>query len=452
MKKLNLSLLCLVIYSSINSYALADSNYKQYSGEAISDAVFYQIGGGSAIMTPPARKNPYALSVGLGWKSNLTCGNFDIKTTVRNQLNNATEGFKDLMGNIIQSATGAVSSLPAMVIQRANPQLYDLLTNGVLQGKLDFANAKTSCEALSKKAADYLDSSSWSIIAKQENLQSSISTSNGDAIRATKEAEKDGGEKGVTWIGGQKRGGKNQQEINVISDVSRAGYNMLNNKTPTSTSYIPTSQCTGLLCETWKTPKEASDWLTNVIGERSITTCNHCGQNKSKAGTGLPILIEKETKLASEKLNEVLNERIPSQQNLAAISSASIPITRGLIEALKEDPDRNVLSSRLANEIAVSRILEKAILARRTLLAGMREPNVAANDKAQKELEKSLTLIDREIEQIRLEMDLQRSITSNTATVILNKRIANQSNSYDSNTPTDSDKKFRELSLPAGDN
>ena len=33
------------------------------------------------------------------------CGNFDIDTTVRNQLNGITDGFQQLMGNVIQSAT-----------------------------------------------------------------------------------------------------------------------------------------------------------------------------------------------------------------------------------------------------------------------------------------------------------------------------------------------------------
>lgn len=42
------------------------------------------------------------------------------------------------MGDVIQGATGAVASLPAMVIQRANPGLYDMLTNGVLQANVSF--------------------------------------------------------------------------------------------------------------------------------------------------------------------------------------------------------------------------------------------------------------------------------------------------------------------------
>ncbi|MGK9846065.1 integrating conjugative element protein, partial [Salmonella enterica subsp. enterica] len=81
---------------------------------------------------PPSRNNMSRIGINGGLSSDLMCGNFDIKTTVGNQLNGITSGFKDLMGNVIQGATGAVMSMPAMAIQRANPGLYEMLTNGVL--------------------------------------------------------------------------------------------------------------------------------------------------------------------------------------------------------------------------------------------------------------------------------------------------------------------------------
>ncbi len=105
---------------------------------AISDWMYYRIGGGAAIPPSATRRNTFPLTAGVSWNSDMMCGNFDIDTTVRNQLNGVTDGFQQLMGEVIESATSAVASLPAMVIQRANPQLYDLLTNGVLQGRLDF--------------------------------------------------------------------------------------------------------------------------------------------------------------------------------------------------------------------------------------------------------------------------------------------------------------------------
>ncbi|MBC0030554.1 integrating conjugative element protein, partial [Escherichia coli] len=79
------------------------------------------------------------------------CGNFDLKTTVSNQLNGVTDGFKNLMGDVIQGATGAVASLPAMVIQRANPGLYDALTNGVLQANVAFDKAQLNCQNMAKR-------------------------------------------------------------------------------------------------------------------------------------------------------------------------------------------------------------------------------------------------------------------------------------------------------------
>ncbi len=131
------------------------------SGNAISDGLFYSIGGGSVISPPPSRNNMSRIGINGGLSSDLMCGNFDIKTTVGNQLNGITSGFKDLMGNVIQGATGAVMSMPAMAIQRANPGLYEMLTNGVLQAGLSFDKAMLNCQSMSKKLADYTIGNKW---------------------------------------------------------------------------------------------------------------------------------------------------------------------------------------------------------------------------------------------------------------------------------------------------
>ena len=72
---------------------------------AISDYLFYTIGGGSVISPPPGHSNMEKLSIGAGWNSDLMCGNFNISTTVKNQLNGLTDGFKNLMSNVISSAS-----------------------------------------------------------------------------------------------------------------------------------------------------------------------------------------------------------------------------------------------------------------------------------------------------------------------------------------------------------
>lgn len=144
MKVKTLVMMVMMVMLSCSTPVMADSilslpklndstfGYGKSVDGAVSDKLFYTLGGGSVISQPATRSNMQKLGLDLGWSSDLMCGNFDLKTTVGNQLNGITDGFKNLMGDVIQGATGAVSSLPAMVIQRANPGLYDMITNGVL--------------------------------------------------------------------------------------------------------------------------------------------------------------------------------------------------------------------------------------------------------------------------------------------------------------------------------
>ena len=413
----------------------------------LSDKVFYQIGGGAGYMAPPSRGNIPAAEFGIGWRANLTCGNFDIKTSIKNQLNGLTEGFKELYSNVIESATGAVASLPAMIIQRANPQLYDILTNGLYQGKIDFNNLKTSCEDMSKKLADVTLNGRWSQSADMESYKD-ITSTEPDATKAKKKFESQQGREGKEWVGGQKRGGEGQESIKIVEDVAKAGYNIQNKRNVLESGRVSKSNCSGLLCQTWDNPKEMTDWLTHVIGEKQLTTCNtNCGTpSSSSAGVGLSPEIEQENIKTVTLLQKALNMRTPSVDILAELSSSTVPVTRGLIESLRDDPDAQVLGQRLASEIAVAKTMEKMLLARRAVLTGMREPNVANNKDAQDELEKVLTLIDREIEQIRMEIDLQKSLTGNSAVAILQNKELREYHAGAANVARDNvDKRISDL-------
>lgn len=433
----------LVCVFSPSSYAQTD--YVQ--GTMLSDRVFYQIGGGAAIMPPAIRKKPHELGIGIGWKANLMCGNFDFKTTIKNQLNGVTEGFKDLYSNIIQSATGAVASLPAMIIQRANPQLYDILTNGMYQAKLDFDSLKTNCEEMSAKLADAVLDNQWIENAKLENYKS-IASSEKDAKKAKKKSETENGDKGLTWVGGQKKGGAGQKPIELVKDVVEAGYNLGLQRSPLDKSAVNDKQCDGLMCKEWKTPEEASTWVKEVLGDKTISTCESCDNKpKATAGTGLSPKIEKETIQTTTELEQVLNSDTLNAQDLANLSSSTVVVTRGLIEALRDDPDAVVLATRLAQEIAISKVLEKALSARRLILAGMREPNVAASALAQKEMESELVKLDRDIEQIKMELELQTLFNKTSLTVFQNQAILKQ-NALENNSPDDTN--FDKTTKPKG--
>ncbi len=166
-----------------------DSSGVNASGSVIGDDVLYSIGGGRAVSMGGAG-NMQSIGVGIGWNSNLICGDMSITTTLQNQLNGLTNGFQTIMSNVIQNATAAVASLPALIIQRADPGLYNLLTNGILQARLDFDRSKMTCRAIAERMADMAGGQAgWNQLAEGLALRDAVAST--DAVSAIEQAETD---------------------------------------------------------------------------------------------------------------------------------------------------------------------------------------------------------------------------------------------------------------------
>lgn len=400
------------------------------SGNVIGDDVLYSIGGGNAVSMGRAA-NMQSFGVGVGWNSNLMCGNMDLSTTLHNQLNGLTGGFQSIMSSVIENATGAVASLPALIIQRADPGLYNLLTNGILQARLDFDRSKASCQAMAERMLKVAgNQSGWGSLAEGQAFKEAIGQ-NKDAVAVTAQAEADNGNTGIPWIGGNKAGGRGQPAIRVVSEVTKAGYNLLNGRAATNTSSITPDDCnSGMLCSTWRSPEEASAFANRVLGEIQQQTCANCTKSSTTAGVGLTPLIQKEYEEKLLALHDLISgSKPPSSQNLSAAGSSSMPITRGVIAALRDEPDQEILAQRLASEVAVTTILEKALLLQRTLLAGNKEPNVAANEVATAAINNERMSLQQEITNLRTELELRRSLTSNSPAAIIARHKERKDNS-----------------------
>jgi integrating conjugative element protein (TIGR03755 family) len=402
--------------------AQGNNNYNaQYQGSVIGDDVLYSIGGGHAV-SMNRMSNMQSIGVGVGWNANLICGDMSISTTVQNQLNGITEGFQNLMSSVIQNATSAVASLPAMIIQRAYPGLYNLLTNGVMQARLDFDRSKLSCRAIANRMADAAGGQlGWGQLSEGQALKQSVSSN--DAVKAVDEAEADRGNGGVPWVGGNNAGGTGQPPVKVVGDVTRSGYNLLNGRRATDTSSVPANSCNGNpSCQAWPSPAAAAAWAVRVLGETEQRTCESCTKTVTTPGVGLTPLIQEAFEEKLTQLHDLVNGRqAMTSANLQAASSGLLPITRGVIEALRDEPDQDVLSRRLASEVALASVLEKALLLQRTLLTGRKEPNIAANDLAQQAVLHESEILDREIHNLKTEMELRRELANNSPMVIIER-------------------------------
>ncbi|MBG4609429.1 integrating conjugative element protein [Pseudomonas aeruginosa] len=425
-----------------------DPNGVNVSGSVIGDDVLYSIGGGRAVSMGGAG-NMQSIGVGVGWNSNLICGDMSITTTLQNQLNGITNGFQTIMSNVIQNATSAVASLPALIIQRADPGLYNLLTNGILQARLDFDRSKMTCRAIANRMADMAGGQAgWDQLAEGMALRDAVSST--DAVSAIEQAESNKGNNGVPWVGGGNAGGSGQSSIKVVGDVTRAGYNLLNGRSATDTSSIARSACGNrLTCQTWSSPQAAADWATRVLGEREQRTCENCTKTQTTPGVGLTPMIQEEYETKLQALQELVTGTRPTTlANLDAAGSSSLPITRGVIEALRDEPDQDVLGKRLASEAALSSVLEKALLLQRTLLTGKKEPNVAANELAVQAVDQENSALEQEINNLKTELELRRTLAGNSAMAIIQRhstRAAGSRGVFEGDTPR---ARLREVQRP----
>jgi len=425
-----------------------DPNGVNVSGSVIGDDVLYSIGGGRAVSMGGAG-NMHSIGVGIGWNSNLICGDMSITTTLQNQLNGITNGFQTIMSSVIQSATSAVASLPALIIQRADPGLYNLLTNGILQARLDFDRSKMTCRAIANRMADMAGGQAgWDQLAEGMALRDAVGST--DAVSAIEQAESNKGNNGVPWVGGGNAGGSGQSSIKVVGDVTRAGYNLLNGRSVTDTSSIARSACGNrLTCQAWSSPGAAAAFATRVLGEREQRTCENCMKTRTTPGVGLTPLIQEEYETRLQALQELVTGARPTPPaDLDAAGSRSLPITRGVIEALRDEPDQDLLGKRLASEAALSSVLEKALLLQRTLLTGKKEPNVAANELAVQAVDQENSALEQEIDNLKTELELRRTLAGNSAMAIIQRhgtRAAGSRGIFEGDTTRD---RLREVQKP----
>ncbi|WP_336605508.1 PFL_4669 family integrating conjugative element protein [Stutzerimonas stutzeri] len=177
-----------------------------------------------------------------------------------------------------------------------------------------------------------------------------------------------------------------------------------------------------LTCQTWPSPQAASAWAIRVLGEREQRTCESCTKTQTTPGVGLTPMIQEEYETKLQALQELVTGARPTTPaHLEAAGSSSLPITRGVIEALRDEPDQDVLGRRLASEAALSSVLEKALLLQRTLFTGKKEPNVAANELAVRAVDQENSALEQEINNLKTELELRRTLAGNSAMAIIQR-------------------------------
>ncbi|MEQ9562062.1 MAG: integrating conjugative element protein, partial [Woeseiaceae bacterium] len=387
---------------------------------------YYEIGGAEPVSVPA---NPTVTSITLGGSAQLglgySCATFDPVAAVTHTLNDIGSGVDDLMNAMTAAATNAIAALPALILQRANPGLYDLFQNALLKAEHTLDVATKSCETMEAEIArgknPYAD---LITLSKGNDWKRQMGIGGNDAVTAKDSVEAANGANGIPWIGGS-AGGISQPELHFTGDIVQAGYNINLNRPLDATGPVPAAAATRL-STIWPTPQAARDWVVDVVGENIVTTCDTCRKD-SVPGTGLLPSLYQEASAVTVELQQLVNGTLPpTLDNLDTITAPGVAITRQVIEAIRDMPatEQSLIVGRLVAEISTARTVEKALYARRLLLSGRQVPEVYATEVAREHADNSIAELDREIDNLLFETRVRREVVSDTVVTLLQRAAA----------------------------
>jgi integrating conjugative element protein (TIGR03755 family) len=394
----------------------------------LKNAMDYEIGGGYISEAPTRIATVPILELGIGWDLNMECGGFDPLASVSNQLNGFTNGFHSMMQAVVINATSAIANLPAMAVQRANPGLYDMLQQGILQGKMDFEAAETSCEEMSRvlMGEQSFPFEKYKLSIKTKNWANEINSSGGDAIRAKEALDNTNhGNEGAEWACGTKKGGTGQQPIRALTDVVQVGYNiMFDRANSCTTSAVGAADGQGTpLWEYWNGPVAAANWSTRVLGDIEVRTCNGCKKMRGTPGKGLTYLHRDMNDILINDLNDLVTGATQlTWQNLNRVSAPpGVIIDKTIITAIRKRNSQAQVAmiSKLAGEIAYIRLVEQGRLLTQLLRTGVNEPNIASFEPAKIIVNDAISQLKMELDQLELEIKTRQAIAKSTILKIL---------------------------------
>lgn len=332
----------------------------------------------------------------------------------------------------ISAVTSAIASLPAYILQRASPGLYDLYQNAVLRAETVLSLANKSCEEMEAQIRtgqnpyEYFTQFAKFFDWKVQMGNGGLNSSSVDVNQAKQNVESSNGSKGIPWLGGSNAGGLGQKPVLAVADTIKAGYNIELNRSVTDSSSVSASatNASSGLVKVWKSPGEAQDYATFVLGDVAYSASKTTPRT-STPGHGLLPRIEKDKDPILKALRQtVAGSQTPNQAQLDELSAFGIELTREVIESIRSLPtgqERETAVHKIAEEVATARNLERALLLRRLLQTGRMEPNIFAAPVGQ-DIDLALSTVNMAIDNILYETRVRREMLSQTAGVLIHRR------------------------------
>jgi len=393
-------------------------------------ALFYKLGGGKAVPAPGSGRVTHHVTAHFKGGFGYSCGAFDFQDNLTQMINQIETQVREIPMQLQNAISAAVAGLPGYLMQKINPNLYNIVTKSLDESAELFRLSYKNCQQIEQEmrrdpgANPYAGFMSVSIANKW-----SAGGSAGNNIADVDNAIKQDPTGPVKWLGGNDYG-TTSNPVRINHDLVIAGYNiMLGRSTDVSINTKPTGAMTREpIVQIWDRPSTAGEWLQEVVGDKEIITDDDDAAPTSVTGEGLRPIVADLEPLINDALLEAVN-----QYDFTNINQyTSINISNGLVDGLRAMPlgERSVFMDRLVSEMAVNEAYRRVTFIRQMLLIGLNAPDIvasqAASDTTNYVRGSTLPDLDALVAEIYADLVLKRTTVNSTALSIINQNTARE--------------------------
>lgn len=391
---------------------------------------------------------------GIKWGISGTCGDFDMDLSIENNIKSAD--LKAMWNNWVTQAKAAFdpASLLALAFQRANPDLYEIMQNGMIEAKgmfeedMDLCNniQNTILDSAPSGAIDKLSVGSEFTNVVTNAYKNNSKTDVGDLVDFVSGA----GERGFELMG-VKYGGKDQPDAPIVELAATAGFNTAREKQSSAaiidvnnTSSISTSDYDELpFAKMFKNPGELSDFITDIVGSIEVATRDDSTSVQRSKGRGAQVYIYE---LKDEILDEWKKVEDTYDWGNAPLNKIKLDdfneaqqgafLTGTMVEDLMNmsNGDRTIYVDSLARESALVYTINKIVTAKKLLIMGRNESSLHDAQPIKELLDEQVAALQHEIDEIEQDERIRKNYSSNTAEQLLKRALRNSQKGVDVNS------------------
>lgn len=403
-------------------------------------SLYYRLGGGSPIGQAPHR-GAMSLQLSTGVRANYSCGKFDVGASWANLMNQ----IQNLGATVTGAVQAGIAALPLYIFQRAQPGLYQLFQNFSQKADLLVSASLKTCEEMEAQIKSGKDPYEEYVALAKGDAWKVRASASGDVVQAKYDINKDevAQRTGINWVYGQKAGGSGTAPIQPIRDLAVAGYNVTINKsagTLSTANYGSSSLASTRLVQAFQTPESLAKWSTEVLGDQRIYLCTQgagCPEPTSTVtATGLAPKFEQELDVVLPSMRILAASSHASMTDLAKVSAPGMVVSPQLMDAVRKLPTdmRSVAVSRLSQEIAMHKVIDKALIARNALISGMSLPQVTAAMPVSNEAQTKVDRLTQYINDMMFEFRIRKEMTGDTAMAIMGNELSAGSAALDASS------------------